>query len=218
MRISQFADAFFVGIDPGTNGSIVVTQAGRIIEMYPFNSHVKHVGINKLMCLDASWLNKVLNSLKKYSSSLNLETPKVTTYAGWNQDKKKPPQGKISVKTIVALQQQVAQLYHASVTAGFEVTCADPQNWQGYHGLFAYGKKSVKDVVMDTFVQWHQENEPTNAVFQQVMSLPKDQRSGVADAWAIAQYVYQEPPEREERRSNKVKIVQPKADDDFVMF
>lgn len=208
MRVSKTTD---IGIDPGKEGAIVVTQSGRVIECFLFAKYISTIGQNQLIGVEPIVLQRELERLRKYADSLTLETPKMTTYSGWD---KKKSDSKITVSSICKLQAQVAQIYHAAIVAGFQVNCADPQNWQGYHNLSAQGEKKVKEVVVETFIEWHQENDRLNPV----LSLKRSSLSGIADAWAIAQYRYQQPVKGKEKRSNRVKIVQPEMPADFVMF
>lgn len=208
MRVSKTTD---IGIDPGKEGAIVVTQEGRVIEYFLFAKYISTIGQNQLIGVDPIVLQRELDRLRKYADTLTLETPKITTYSGWENKK---GTSKITVSSICKLQAQVAQIYHAAIVAGFQVNCADPQNWQGYHNLSACAKKEVKEVLLDTFIEWHQENDPLNPV----LSLKRSSLSGIADAWAIAQYRYQQPPKGKEKRSNRVKIVQPEMPADFIMF
>lgn len=208
MRVSTTTD---IGIDPGTKGAIVVTQQGRVVEYFAFEKYISTIGQNQLIGVEPIVLQKELNRLRKYADSLTLETPKMTTYS---RKKEKKIESKITVSSICKLQAQVAQIYHAAIIAGFQVNGADPQNWQGYHNLSACGEKEVKEVVVDTFIEWHQENDRLNPV----LKLKRSSLSGIADAWAIAQYRYQEPVKGKEKRSNRVQIEQPEIQSDFVMF
>lgn len=211
MRISKNT---CIGIDAGTNGAIVVTCEGSILQAFPFGDRIQQIGINQLTCLDANWLQGTLNNLRKINKKVTLETPKLITYGG-----------NIKVDTICKLQQQVAQLYHACILAGFEVVCADPQNWQGYHSLFTTGGKSIKNIVMQGFIQWHEQHDSLNQTFKQVRGYSRERLSGIADAWAISQYEYQEPIVGKRgksvtvaERKKKMKIVQPEVDSEFAMF
>lgn len=199
MRISKNT---CIGIDPGAKGAIVLSIQGKASEVWSFDSRIQRHGINQLMCVDPIWLQNTLNVLRQASNRLTLETPKLIAYGG-----------KVKIATICQLQQQVAQIHHAAIVAGFEVVCADPQNWQGYHGLFASGSKTVKTVVVDAFREWHRENDPNNPLIKKSDSA----LSGIADAWAIANYAYQQPVEKSVKERRKT-IVQPPLNTDFAFF
>jgi hypothetical protein len=173
-----------VGCDPGGDGAIVLAEDGKLIESYPFKGHVLIVGFNgNLQLIDPLWLHDVLTLARLHSDRFAIESPVVTTYGG-----------KITVESIVKLQQTYSQIVATAAIVGFtEIVHANPQNWQGYHSIQKEGALSVKQVIDRYF-------KGQGLVYS----------SGVADALCISQYEYLEPPKRsvaKVKQSGKTKVV-----------
>ena len=197
-----------VGIDPGINGAIAVTDStGKLTEFYSFADRVQSVGINELRVVDPQWLHGVLVELRKKASRLTIETPKIATYESNGK-------AHVGIKAICQLHQQVGSVWNTAVLAGFTPQPADPQNWQGYHSLSKQNTRTVKTVVKDAFLEWHRAHDSCGAVWQSVTAT---QLSGVADAWAIAHYEYQQPIVKD-RKSRVQKVKTAEISPEFVMF
>jgi hypothetical protein len=179
-----------IGIDPGTHGAIVVCKNGEILRYHAFSEHVEKTGINKQIRLNPKWLSGVIDALwDQYGGQcdrITLEQPKAINYGG-----------RQTIATICGLHQQLGQLDHAIALSGFQCQYADPRNWQGYHSLFASDDSSVKNAVVNELRQCHAR------LGIPLPKLNKADLSGVADAWAIAQYEYQIPSHAEIDESPK---------------